>query len=57
MCRAPYDSSAIAQICDRNISPRAIAHEAHAEISLLNRADSDYIPANNKNKGNALGPD
>jgi hypothetical protein len=52
-----YDSSAAAQICDRNISPRAIAHEAHAEISLLNRADSDYIPANNKNKGNALGPD
>jgi hypothetical protein len=31
------------------------AHEAHAQIDLLFNGDSDYIPDNNKNKGNALG--
>jgi hypothetical protein len=40
---------------DRNISQCRFAHEQHAQIDLLIGGDSDYIPANNKNKGNALG--
>jgi hypothetical protein len=36
-------------------SRRRIAHEPHAQIDLLIAADSDYIPANNNNNGNALG--
>jgi hypothetical protein len=55
MGKSPHDSSVLAQSCDRNISRRRIAHAAHAEIALLIPGDSDYIPANNNNKGNALG--
>jgi hypothetical protein len=50
-----HDSSAGAQSRDRNISRPQTAHEQHAQIDLLINGDSDYIPANNNNKGNALG--